>query len=185
MSGAVIQEKKINPVFDWLFRLVKGILIGIGFITPGLSGGVIAVVLGVYERLMKFLAKIREQFLQNFLYFLPIGIGGIIGVIAFSAAVDWAYANYPAQFIWLCIGFIVGTLPSLIKTAGKEGRTTLHWIIMVLLAVGTYLLMSWLASAGSVTLKQNFWSWVLSGALIGIGVVVPGMSPPHFLIYLC
>lgn len=184
MSGAVIQEKKINPVFDWLFRLVKGILIGIGFITPGLSGGVIAVVLGVYERLMKFLAKIREQFLQNFLYFLPIGIGGIIGVIAFSAAVDWAYANYPAQFIWLCIGFIVGTLPSLIKTAGKEGRTTLHWIIMVLLAVGTYLLMSWLASAGSVTLKQNFWSWVLSGALIGIGVVVPGMSPSNFLIYL-
>ena len=184
MSQAVESKNQLNPVVDWVFRLVKGILIGIGFITPGLSGGVIAVVLGVYEQLMKFLANIRVAFLKNFVYFIPIGIGGIIGVIAFSAAVDWAYKHYQAQFIWLCIGFIVGTLPSLIKTAGKEGRLVYHWVIMAALAIATYFLMSWLEGGKSITLAQNFWSWVLSGALIGIGVVVPGMSPSNFLIYL-
>lgn len=46
--------KKTNPVVDWVIRLLKGIMVGIGFITPGLSGGVLAVVFGIYEPLIRF-----------------------------------------------------------------------------------------------------------------------------------
>mgnify|MGYP001170194871 CR=1 FL=1 len=180
-SNTEIQKK--SPM-DWIVRLLKGILVGIGFITPGLSGGVLAVVFGLYERLMRWLGNLKEQFLKNLLFFLPVGIGGVIGVVAFSAAVDWAFENYRVQAIWLFIGFIVGTFPSLLKTAGKEGRKSWHWLLLALAAVGMFFLMRWMETIRSMEVAPSFFSWLLSGALIGLGVVVPGMSPSNFLIYL-
>jgi putative membrane protein len=177
-------KKQMSPVLDWIVRVLKGVLVGIGFITPGLSGGVLAVVFGIYEPLMRFLAHLREKFVKNFLFFLPVGIGGVIGVVAFSAVVDYAFEHFPAQFTWLFIGFIAGTFPSLFKTAGKQGRKWWHWVILVLLAVGTVFFMRGMENISDVQLQPSFFNWVLSGALIGLGVVVPGMSPSNFLIYL-
>jgi putative membrane protein len=176
--------KKNNSIIDWIIRLLKGIIVGIGFIVPGLSGGVLAVVLGLYEPLMKFLSNLREKFIKNVLFFIPVGIGGVIGVVAFSAVVDFAFTNYAAQFIWLFIGFISGTFPSLYKTSGSKGRKYYHWIVLVVFAVGTLFLMRWMETISNVTLQPSFLNWMMSGALIGLGVVVPGMSPSNFLIYL-
>jgi len=180
------KENKLakTPFLDWMMRLLKGVLVGIGFITPGLSGGVMAVVFGLYEPLMRFLGNLRHKFIQNILFFIPVGIGGAIGVVAFSAVVDFAFSNYAAQFTWLFIGFIAGTFPSLFKTAGKQGRKSWHWMLLVLIAVGTVFLMRWMENIRGVQLTPSFTNWVLSGALIGLGVVVPGMSPSNFLIYL-
>ncbi len=175
---------KPSPILDWLIRLVKGVLIGIGFIVPGLSGGVLAVVLGLYEPLMNFLGNLKEKFVKNLLFFIPVGIGGILGVVAFSAVVDFAFANYAAQFTWLFIGFIAGTFPSLFKTAGKEGRKTYHWVLLAVMTVVTLFLMRWMETIQNVNMAPSFFNWILSGALIGLGVVVPGMSPSNFLIYL-
>jgi len=175
---------KKNPLLDWIIRLVKGVMVGIGFIVPGLSGGVLAVVFGIYEPLMKFLGNLKDNFLKNLIFFIPVGIGGILGVVAFSAVVDFAFTKYPAQFTWLFVGFIAGTFPSLFKTAGKEGRKAQHWILLAAMAVSTLFLMRWMETIQNVNMEQSFFSWVLSGALIGLGVVVPGMSPSNFLIYL-
>ena len=175
---------KRSSTLDWFIRLLKGVLVGIGFIVPGLSGGVLAVVLGIYEPLIKFLGNLKENFVKNLLFFIPVGIGGILGVLAFSAVVDFAFSHYAAQFIWLFIGFISGTFPSLYKTAGKQGRKSVHWAILAVMAVATFFFMRWMETVKNVTLPQTFVNWLLSGALIGLGVVVPGMSPSNFLIYL-
>ena len=175
--------KKPNPVVEWVVRLLKGIMVGIGFITPGLSGGVLAVVFGIYEPLIRFLGNLRHKVIKNALYFLPVFIGGLIGTVAFAAVVDVAFTHYPALFTWLFIGFIAGTFPSLFKTAGKQGRAWWHWLILVVLAVGTVLLMAWMASVRVMQLSPSFANWMLSGGLIGLGVVVPGLSPSNFLSY--
>ncbi len=173
-----------NGVLEWGIRLVKGILVGIGAITPGLSGGVLMVVFGIYEPLLRFLANLRKKFVQNIRFFLPVGIGGVLGIVGFSAIVDYAFSNYAAQFTWLFIGFIAGTFPSLLKTSGKQGRKTWHWFLLAGAAVGMFFLMHWFESIRSVSMTPNFLVWVMSGALTGLGLVVPGMSPSNFLIYL-
>ena len=184
------QEEKLlihttsNPIIGWIVRLLKGLLAGIGAITPGLSGGVLLVVFGIYEPLVRWLADIRNKFLQHLLFFLPVGIGGVIGVIAFSAVIDFAFEHYAAQFTWLFIGFIAGTIPSLLKTAGKEGRKSWHWALLALIAVGTFFLMRWMETIRTVEMQPSFFAWLLSGALTGLGLVVPGLSPSNFLIYL-
>jgi putative membrane protein len=173
-----------SQIIDWLIRLIKGAMVGIGAIVPGLSGGVIAVVFGIYEPLMRFLGNLRVKFLENIRYFLPIGIGGVLGVVGFSAVVDYAFTHFAAQFTWLFIGFISGTFPSLYKTSGKEGRKPWHWLILLGMAVGTFYYMFWMETIRNVSLAPNIWVWLLSGLLMGLGLVVPGMSPSNFLIYL-
>lgn len=173
-----------GAVLDWFIRLFKGMLVGIGAILPGLSGGVLAVVFGIYEPLVRFLANIRHKFMENVRFFLPVAVGGVLGVFAFSAVVDYAFTHFAAPFIWLFIGFIAGTFPSLYKTSGKEGRKTWHWVLLAVISVGTFFLMRWMASIGNVAITPNFWIWLASGALTGLGLVVPGLSPSNFLIYL-
>jgi len=173
-----------NNLIDWVVRLFKGMLIGIGAILPGMSGGVLAVVFGIYEPLVRFLANIRHKFLQNVFYFIPIGIGGILGVVAFSAVVEFAFDRYPAQFIWLFVGFIAGTFPSLIKTAGKQGRKAWHWLVLAIFAAGTLAFMRWGETISTTISNFNLFTWLLSGMIMGLGLIVPGMSPSNFLIYL-
>ena len=171
-------------IADWLIRLLKGVLVGIGGIVPGLSGGVLAVVFGIYEPLMRFLGNLRDKFWKNLQYFLPVVIGVGLGILGFSAVIDFAFSNYAAQFTWLFIGFISGTFPSLVKTSGKQGRKPWHWALLGVMAVGTVFLMRWMETIQNTTLEPTYSNWLLSGLLIGLGVVVPGMSPSNFLIYL-
>jgi len=184
MSISETPTKQTNGLFNWVLRLVKGMLVGIGAIVPGLSGGVLMVIFGIYEPLIKFLANLKKNFVKNVLFFIPIGIGGVIGVVAFSAVIDYAFTYFAAQFIWLFIGFIAGTFPSLWKTAGKEGRKPYHWIVLVVFAVGIFFLMRNLETISNVTMTPNFWVWIMSGAIFALGMIVPGMSPSNFLIYL-
>ena len=182
--SAIVTSATSSPVVGWIIRLFKGMLVGVGAILPGLSGGVLAVVFGIYEPLVRFLANLRYKFMQNVLFFIPVGIGGLLGVFAFSAVVDFAFTNYAAQFIWLFVGFIAGTFPSLYKTSGKEGRKAWHWVLLIGVSVGTYYLMHWMQTINNVTITPNIWVWLGAGALVGLGLVVPGLSPSNFLIYV-
>ena len=57
---------------SWITRLIKGIIIALGFILPGVSGGVLASILGLYERIISFLAHVTTDFTKNILFFLPV-----------------------------------------------------------------------------------------------------------------
>lgn len=166
----------------WLVRLLKGIAVGVGFILPGLSGGVLAVIFKIYDPMIRFLGNMRHRFLANVRYFIPVGIGALIGVWLFSVVVAAAFGRYEAAFVCLFIGFVIGTFPSLWRQAGKQGRRTKHLVVLAVSAVAIFLVMLF---GGQIDLDvpPSIPVWFASGALIGLGVIVPGMSPSNFLIY--
>lgn len=171
-------------MLDWILRFVKGLFIGSGFILPGVSGGALAAVFGIYERIISFLAHITRDFKKNVLFFIPVGLGGITGVFLLSFAVSFFLGAYEAQILWLFVGCILGTVPALWEQAGKKGRQPKHIVIMVIsFAVCLVFL---LFGEGMFTggVPQNFGTWMLAGALIGLGVIVPGLSPSNFLVYM-
>lgn len=172
-----------NPIIDWFIRVFKGMAIGIGGILPGLSGGVLSVVFGVYNSLIAFLAHPFKNFKKNFKYFLPIGIGGILGVFVFSKLVSTALQTYEAFAISLFLGFVAGTLPSLWKKAGSHGRSKNNIITLICTAIVFIVVMITADKYLSLDLPSNFLVWIFSGVLIGLGVVVPGLSPSNFLLY--
>lgn len=178
-KSIVLSEDKPQK---WFIRFLKGVAVGIGAILPGLSGGVLAVIFNIYDPLLKFLGNIQKNFKENVLYFIPVGMGGVLGVVLFSLFVEQAFGKFAAQFTCLFIGFVAGTFPSLFKTAGKEGRNNSDWVTMVVSAMAIFGIML-LGSASLTAVQPSFLAWVFSGVLIGLGVIVPGMSPSNFLIY--
>lgn len=180
MKDVTLQK---NTTGDWFLRLFKGIAIGIGAILPGLSGGVLAVIFGIYEPMMSFLANLREQFWKRALWFLPVAIGGGLGVVIFSLFVEQAFGRYEALFTSLFIGFVVGTLPSLFRTAGREGRGSREYLATGISTVGIFVLMAIVTGGTALTIAPSLPVWLLSGATVSLGIIVPGLSPSNFLMY--
>src|SRR5690554_1683117 len=174
--------KQINPIADWFIRLLKGALVGIGFILPRLSGGVLAVIFGIYDPLIRFLANLKHKFVKNIMFFLPVAIGAAIGIVLFAIVVEKAFGKYAAQFVCLFVGFVAKTFPSLYKTAGKQGRKSSDKIILLVSTLAIFSLM--LIGGRQLTeVSPNIMVWLGSGLLMGLGLIIPGMSPSNFLIY--
>lgn len=169
---------------DWILRLAKGILIGSGFILPGVSGGALAAVFGVYERIIAFLAHITRDFKANVLYLIPLGLGGVTGVFLFSFVVSFFLGTYETQILWLFVGCIIGTVPALWKQAGKIGRRNKHIVILVAAFCISLAFLLYGENLFAGRVPQNHITWTLAGALMGLGIMVPGLSPSNFLVYM-
>ena len=169
---------------DWILRFVKGIFIGSGFILPGVSGGALAAVFGVYERIISFFANITHDFRRNVLYLIPLGLGGITGVFLFSFAISFLLGAYETQILWLFVGCIFGVLPTLWKQAGKKGRQSRHIILFIIAFLVSLAFMLYGERLFGGNVPQNFATWTLAGALVGLGAIVPGLSPSNFLVYM-
>ncbi|MGT2935983.1 DUF368 domain-containing protein [Streptococcus castoreus] len=171
-------------MISFITRLIKGMIIALGFILPGVSGGVLAAILGIYERMISFLAHIRDHFVENFLFFLPVGIGGILGIALFSYPVEFLLEHFQVIVLWGFAGAIVGTIPSLIKESTKHSKpdkTDRIWLLSTFLisGFGLYFLNDLVG-----TIPANFLSFILAGALIALGILVPGLSPSNLLLIL-
>lgn len=171
-------------MISWIARMLKGMIIALGFILPGVSGGVLAAILGIYERMIRFLAHIKENFIENVLYFTPVAIGMVLGIAAFSYPVNLLLDNYKIIVLWGFAGAIIGTIPSLIKESVKESDrdradTVTFWLSFILSGVFLYSLNGMVG-----TLPANFLSFVLAGALIALGILIPGLSPSNLLLIL-
>jgi Predicted membrane protein len=176
-------QKQATRGNDWFLRFVKGMFIGSGFILPGVSGGALAAIFGIYERIISFLAHITKNFKENVLYFIPVGLGGITGVFLLSFAVSFLLGTYETIILWFFVGCIVGTVPALWKEAGKQGRSNRELIILAVSFLAGFLFL-WKGSSLFSEVPQNFWTWVIAGGLIGLGMIVPGLSPSNFLVYM-
>ncbi|MGO4988258.1 MAG: DUF368 domain-containing protein [Gallicola sp.] len=175
---------KNKSTMDWLFRVIKGVFIGIGAILPGLSGGVLAVIFGIYDRMIEFMAKPTKKFLENVLYFVPVGIGVGLGILLFSFAVSAAFSSYETLFVCLFLGFVVGTFPSLYKQAGAEGREKKDLIITAVTAAVLFLIMNILQKGSLIQIDQpGMIAWAVAGFLVGLGFLIPGLSTSNFLMY--
>ncbi len=180
------EPSKGNSIFAWLFRLVKGIVIGTGFIIPGVSGGAFAAIFGVYEPMIRFFANIRKDFVKNVKFFIPIGVGVLISMVLVSKVLGDFFERAEVPLVWFFIGCVVGTLPALWRQAGKQGRRGKHLIICaVTIAAACVFLYFIQGLLGGVKIPtDSVLTWVLAGALMGLGAIVPGLSPSNFLLYM-
>jgi putative membrane protein len=181
------EKQKVN-IFPWLFRLVKGVVIGTGFIIPGVSGGVFAAIFGIYEPMIRFFGNITKDFWKNVKFFFPVGIGGIISMIVFAKLLGDFFENatVAVALIWSFIGCVLGTLPALYAKAGEQGRKPRHMVIGVV-SCALMCLFLWFINgflAGRQVPTDKMWVWLLSGVLMAGGAIVPGLSPSNFILYL-
>ena len=105
-----------------ILNVFKGILIGAGAILPGISSGVLCVIMGIYEKLLDSVLNFFKDIKNNVKYLFPIVLGGIIGIILFSNLLNYFFYQFPIQTKSIFIGLIIGTIPELIKEVNKKEK---------------------------------------------------------------
>ncbi len=168
-------DKKERNVKQSVFHLVQGMLIGLGGVLPGISGGVLCVVFGIYKPIMEVLADPLHMVRKHFKLLLPVAVGLGLGVVGISRLLGFFLTRYEDPSICLFVGLIVGMLPSLFREAGEKGRSRGSYVAMaaafiVLLAILTSLKII------SVEIEPNFMWYVFCGFCLALSVIAPGMS---------
>lgn len=169
----------------FLAQILRGMLIGIAGMLPGVSGGVLAVAMGVYNPVIHAASSLLTHFKSAFMYLLPLGIGGVAGLLGTGFLVEWLLEKYRIAVMWGLIGMVLGGLPSLIREANGRGFQLRYlWALLGggLLMGGTVFLQHHLS--GGTSLPFNGWTSALCGALMGLGTVIPGLTTSFLMIHL-
>lgn len=177
-------RKDANMRMRWLRDLLCGVLIGAGAILPGVSGGVLAVIFDIYRPFMELLTHPKKAIPQYWKWFVPIGIGWCIGFLGFAQGIAAAMHVSGAVTVWLFIGLIVGTVPSLFREAGKEGRGAGSYISFALCAAAMFSGLFYVSRVAHTVVEPNFWWYNFCGALWGMGIVIPGMTSSSVMMAL-
>lgn len=178
------RKRDRNFGIRWLRDLLCGVLIGAGAILPGVSGGVLAVVFDIYHPFMEVLTHPREAIPKYWRWFLPIGLGCAIGFLGFAKGIAAAIDVSSTVTTWLFIGLIVGTVPSLFREAGKEGRSIGSWVSMAVCAGAIFFSLFYVGKVICVTVEPNFWWYNFCGALWGMSLVIPGLTSSSVMMAL-
>lgn len=168
------QEKK-SSVMQFVAKILQGVLIGLGAVLPGISGGVLCVVFGIYKTIMEFLADPFRKFKTHVPKLIPIGIGGVIGFLGVANVLSILLDKYPDPSVCIFIGLITGMLPSLFREAGEQGRSKASYVSMVIAMIFVFALLISL-KVFSVEITPNFAWYIFCGFCLALSVIAPGMS---------
>ena len=117
---------------SWLVKIIQGALIGAGGVLPGVSGGVLAVLFGVYKPLMRLLAHPMKAFKQTAKEMWPILVGFVVGYIGIAKVLEEVLKAYETQALAVFVGMAIGIMPSLFREAGEKGRDQKSWVSMAI-----------------------------------------------------
>lgn len=170
-----------------LGNFIKGIAISISQIIPGVSGGTIAIILGIYDKLIHAVNNIVKDFKNQYRILLEVGLGAIVGIFLFSNIVKGLITDYPIAVGYLFIGVIIGGAPLMYKKASIGGIQPKSWIyfvvglISVLLMTGEFNDTS--VTIVSLTFLRFIWLFV-GGVVIAVALILPGISGSFMLLVL-
>ena len=168
------KQNKNTPML-FLFRVVQGAFIGLGAVLPGISGGVLSVILGIYKPIMELLSNPFKNFKTHVPPLIPVFIGGAVGFLGIANLLAFFLNKYPDPSVCLFIGLISGMLPSLFREAREEGVAKGSYVSLVGCMIVIFALLGGLNMA-SVEIEANFISYLFCGFCLALSVIAPGMS---------
>ncbi len=171
---------------NFIKDILRGIMIGIANIIPGVSGGTMMVSMGIYDKLIGAITNIFKQFVKSVKTLLPYAIGMGIGLVGLSFVIEYFFESFPLQTAMLFIGLIMGGMPMMLKKVrGKKADPIGYGLFLLFFAliIGMQLL-------GENTEKVITLSVVEVVKLFAVGVVasatmvIPGVSGSMILMAL-
>ena len=160
---------------QFLIRILQGSLIGLGAVLPGISGGVLCVIFGIYKTIMEFLAEPLRNYRTHVPMLIPVALGGVIGFLGIANVLSVLLEKYPAPSVCVFVGLIGGMLPSLYREAGEQGRSSASYVALyVAMAVVFALLVA--LQVLNVMITPGFGWYVFCGFCLALSVIAPGMS---------
>lgn len=171
-----------------LKNFLKGIAVGVATLVPGVSGGTMAIILGIYDGLIHAISSFFEDWKKHSILLLEIGLGGVLGLGLFSRLIEQAMNTYPYVMRFLFMGVIIGGLPVLYRKSTSSGKKHMTDYLFLLIGFVIVLLMS-IEPKAVTTLATSFgiWSFIflfIAGIILAIALVLPGISGSFMLLAL-
>ncbi|KHF40570.1 DUF368 domain-containing protein [Halalkalibacter okhensis] len=168
-------------MFQWK-NILKGMTMGVSDLIPGVSGGTIALVLGIYQSLIAAINGLfSKEWKKHVMFLMPLGIGIVIALLTISHLVEWLLVEFPQPTFFFFLGLIIGIIPTLLKDIDyKKNFSPIHY---VLLAVGAMIV------GATFFVKENELATVMSqlsfteyallffaGWIASSAMILPGVS---------
>ena len=154
----------------------KGIIVGFGGVSPGLSGSVLMVIFGLYEKVVNAIGSIFKNFKKNLAFLIPIILGCGIGVLAFGRVIDFLLESFPMQTRFCFLGLILGTLPLFYKEVKKRGFSKKYYAIMALSAALGFLVLFLGNSLFARVDDPGIFMSVVLGMAVAASSIIPGVD---------
>lgn len=168
------KRSNFNPIW-FIFRVFQGALIGLGAVLPGISGGVLSVIFGIYKPIMELISNPFANFKTHVPKLFPVILGGAIGFLGVANILAFFLEKYPDPSVCLFIGLITGMLPSLFREAGEQGRSAGSFISMGVCMFAIFAILIGLQMT-SIQVVPNFGWYIFCGFCLALSVIAPGMS---------
>ena len=157
-------------------HFLKGIIAGVGGIAPGLSGSVLLVIMGLYEKTINALGTLFKHFKKNVKFLLPVCLGMACGVLLFSKVVDFLLATFETQTRFAFLGLVLGTIPLFYKQVRKKGFRNIYYFVMVIAGLAGLMLFGMNNALFPQITEPNFLQKVLLGVAVAGSSIVPGVD---------
>lgn len=170
-----------------IINFIKGTIIGIAMLVPGVSGGTMAIILGLYDEMIHAVSSFFKDIKKNTTFLFVVGIGGITGIFLFGRIIEYSLELFRMPMIYLFLGLIVGGIPILYKKATNGSKTKNDWLYLVigfLIILVMSLYKGTLVDLASSTGILKFLFLILSGIIIAIALILPGISTSFMLLVL-
>ncbi|MFV0414060.1 MAG: DUF368 domain-containing protein [Oscillospiraceae bacterium] len=185
------QKKQRTPLVQALINFVKGFFIGSSMSAPGVSGGTMAIILGIYDELISSVSSFFKHMKKSLWVLVPTALGGIIGIVLIAKPLELLITNFKFPMHYLFMGAIAGSIPMMYGKA-KDKKVSLS--TFVYLAIGLVIVLGiWL---GMGLLPENFFTLdgnntlltyaglLLAGFVIAVALILPGISGSSMLVVL-
>ena len=160
--------------------VLKGMVIGIANIIPGVSGGTMMVAMGIYDKLIHCITHLFSEFKKSVLFLLPIAVGMLIAIAGSSFGLSWLFENFPIQTNLLFVGLILGGLPAICKKV-KGNKVKIGHIVAGILFFALVVVFAAMGESEGTAADLTFGIGnVLKLFVVGIiasaTMVIPGVS---------
>ena len=163
-----------------IILIIKGLIIGFAKVMPGVSGAILALSMGVYDKGIMAITNFFKDPKKNFNFLFYLGLGILISIILGSRVVYFLITNYYTMTMFLFIGLIFGSSSKLFN---KRDRTNKGLLITIITFIGlTYL--SLINIHNNINATNSFFIYVISGLLDAFGMIVPGISSTSLLMII-
>jgi putative membrane protein len=175
--------KNKNFIWKAILWVIQGCIIGIGAILPGVSGGTLCYVFGIYDQLLEVLSNPFKGIKKYWLMLVFVGLGAGIGFVGFAGITNWLLGLNEAVVLCVFLGLIAGTIPDLWKDAGSKGRNKFSILSLIVSFVAILAVFYVFKNVLTLTIAPNTIGWLICGLLWGLSFIVPGLSSSTLLLF--
>ena len=161
-----------------ILLFLKGFIMGIANIIPGVSGGTLAIILGIYEKLIDILSAFWKNIKESIKFLLPLFLGLGVAILLGSYAIDWGLKNFPIATTMFFIGLVLGGIPYIYLKVHKKYSFVNISIFIIVAAI--VILISLLSFNKTVSLSNIDFLLIIKLFFVGMiaagTMIIPGIS---------